>query len=329
MSTETADKESELMTDGAVLFYGDSITWGMAHNYTGRYEKTWPRLLTKRLDQYNLKVVESALCSRTTALDDDGNGEWLTGAQPHDFNGLDHFVPEFISACPKWLVVLLGTNDLRTSIRKRVKARTRLDARQIAKSCARVPLAAREIHAKNPFFRSGLRIIVVCPPQVNLNALARELGYDDSSAHIAQDFSRAYKQMCEEHDFLYAEAPVDMSSSIDGIHVTEEANELYADAVCMKQQYSAKEELGTIAGVPKHDMNKRIDMEIMLVDKFSRICSVLSPADINDILATTSSAQGEPWSEVERILSKALAKVQTLAGAELAEQLSRVIGIAL
>ncbi|CAK9056019.1 SGNH_hydro domain-containing protein, partial [Durusdinium trenchii] len=203
----------------------------MAHNYTGRYAVPWPRLLKERLALYGLEVVESALCSRTTIHADAGNKSWMTGARPHYFDGLDHLTPEFLSCSPKWLVVLLGTNDLRVAIRKAAKARTRLDARLVAQNCAKIGLKARELHESNPFQSGKLNIVLVVPPLVNLNELAKQLGYDESSAHIAQDFERAYTEECALHDFLCAKPSIDMSASVDGIHITESANISLAEAV--------------------------------------------------------------------------------------------------
>ena len=40
---------------GDILFYGDSITYGMPHNYTGRYEIPWPRLLENHFRQQGKK----------------------------------------------------------------------------------------------------------------------------------------------------------------------------------------------------------------------------------------------------------------------------------
>mmetsp|Transcript_19839 Transcript_19839/g.32602 ORF Transcript_19839/g.32602 Transcript_19839/m.32602 type:complete len:597 (-) Transcript_19839:781-2571(-) len=224
-------QDAESKTDGIVFFYGDSLTWGMAHNYTGRYFTTWPQLLEDRFGLYKLKVVESALCSRTTVHNDSDNEEWMPGAHPHYFNGYQHFVPEFTSCNPKWLILLLGTNDLKERIRKKEKERTRIDASDIAANCAKIALKAREIHEKSPFHSGKLNILVVAPPLVKLNPLSRELGYDDTSVRISTDFVSAYEDMCKEHGFLFAKPEINMAGSVDGIHITEEANVSVAESV--------------------------------------------------------------------------------------------------
>jgi len=221
-----AGKPEEVM-----LCFGDSLTWGMAHNYTGRYDVTWPMLLQKKVERFNVKVLESALCSRTTVFDDDSNESWMPGAEGHDFNGLDHFVPEFLSACPGWLIILLGTNDLKGRIREKSKYRTRLDASIVTKNCASIGLKARELHEKSPFMQGALKIALIVPPEIVLNRLSTELGYDSSSARISQDFREAFKKVCMDHHFYFVEAEIDMENSMDGIHITEAANRSVARAV--------------------------------------------------------------------------------------------------
>jgi lysophospholipase L1-like esterase len=216
-----------------VLFYGDSLTWGMSHNYTGRYPKTYPQMLEARLKERSLVMHESALCSRTTRFDDPGDTEWLVGGSPHFFNGTSHFVPEFLSRSCRCLVILLGTNDLKTHIRALAKARTRMDAHTIASNCAQIGLLARKVHAATPrLSRHPLAIVLVAPPPVRLNALSQALGYDETSVKISLDFAEAYRQVCAEHAFEFCYVPdVDMAESVDGVHITPKATQLVAEAV--------------------------------------------------------------------------------------------------
>ena len=133
-----------------ILFYGDSITWGMAHKFTGRYDMTWPRMIERRLNARGYNMVESALCSRTTAADDPFDNDWLVGGNPHDFNGIAHFAPEFLSHECRAVVIMLGTNDLKVRIRSQARTRAKLDAESIANSCAKIGLMARKIHDDMP-----------------------------------------------------------------------------------------------------------------------------------------------------------------------------------
>ncbi len=218
-----------------ILFYGDSLTWGMAHDCASRYPVTWPRLLEGKLKEYNLEVVESALCSRTTVWDDPGNEVWMTGAEGHMFNGRDHFVIEFQSCLPSWLVILLGTNDLRERVRKRAKSlkssRTRVIAQDIADNAGSIGLVARKVHAESPLAQGDLNVVIVCPPIVHLNANAEALGYDRESVVLSRAFPKAFQKMCKQNKFLFVNPGLDSTTFVDGIHFDDNANQECADAV--------------------------------------------------------------------------------------------------
>lgn len=81
-STTTTSKSNNNKVPKDILFYGDSLTWGMAHNYTGRYIETYPKMLEQRLNENGgWKVIEAALCSRTSCFDDDSNAGWMIGGK--------------------------------------------------------------------------------------------------------------------------------------------------------------------------------------------------------------------------------------------------------
>ena len=154
----------------------------------------------------------------------------MVGGEPHYFNGLAHFAPEFAARNVRLLVILLGTNDLKVRIREQAK-RTRLDARMIALNCSKIALQARSIHAAMGRKPDDLQIMLVAPPTVRLGDLARLMGYDDISARVSSDFAAAYRIVCRQHGFLFAHADVDMSGSVDGIHVTQQGVRQIAKAV--------------------------------------------------------------------------------------------------
>jgi hypothetical protein len=64
------------------------------------------------------RPIEAGLCSRTTRFDDvDGcNRDWMPEMHPQYFNGHRSLVPIILQRSPSWLVLLMGTNDVQSSI---------------------------------------------------------------------------------------------------------------------------------------------------------------------------------------------------------------------
>lgn len=110
----------------SILCFGDSNTWGAATGMARRYSvaERWPMLLGNLLgSQY--RVIEEGLPGRTTVHDDPFDGPAK--------NGIKYLEPCLISHQPDLVILLLGTNDL--------KSRFNLSAYDIsmgANTCARL-----------------------------------------------------------------------------------------------------------------------------------------------------------------------------------------------
>ncbi len=235
-----------LTTRREVLFFGDSLTWGMSHCHAARYTRTWPQLLESRLHAQGYRCVESALCSRTTRWDDDWehNQDWMPGSEAGDFNGLRHFGPLFSSHTPSVLVLALGTNDLKTRIRSQtLPAAQRMlpwlnrrtayeEARVIAENCAAIGEKARVLFSGFCHEGPTLKIVVLTPPDLVLTDSSEKMGYDARSAEISHAFPQAFQDMCEEHGFVCVagKAP-SMEKSTDGVHYTSDAQAELAESV--------------------------------------------------------------------------------------------------
>lgn len=193
----------------------------------------------------------------------------MTGARPDFFNGLNHFASEFVNAVPSWLVILLGTNDLRSIVRKEAKNRTRMDANVVAQNCASIALKAIDIHKHSGFFPkdSELKIVIVAPPCVKLCGLSETLGYDETSYKIAQGFNEAYRTMCETHGFKFVPSYVDASKSMDGIHFTEGANRQVAFSVLNEIYRELRPDLVREIKIPQEEL------EPMKVKNIQPTCS--------------------------------------------------------
>jgi len=89
-----------------ILCYGDSNTWGAVPNKSRRYnnKERWPALLSGLLDD-DFEVIEAGQPGRTTVHDDPFEGEK---------NGLKYLRPCLESHLPDVVVVMLGTNDLKS-----------------------------------------------------------------------------------------------------------------------------------------------------------------------------------------------------------------------
>ena len=222
----------------------------MHHSRASRYTQTWPQLIEENLHNEGYRVVESALCSRTTAHDDpwEFNDEWMPGSEASDFNGLSHFGPLFSSHTPKILVIALGTNDLKTRIRRQAKtAAQRLvpwlvgrqspldEARAIAENCALIGEKARLLYSgfcHDAECNTPLKIVVLTPPHLVLNDISEEMGYDELSEEISHAFPVAFAEMCQEHGFVnVSKKPPSMKESQDGVHFTESAQAKLATMV--------------------------------------------------------------------------------------------------
>ena len=243
-ASNTAAESIPLTTEREVLFFGDSLTWGMHHAQAARYKKSWPQLLEPRLHSAGFRMVESALCSRTTCHDDgwERNDDWMPGAEPHFFNGLHHFGPLFSSHTPRVLVLALGTNDLKVRIREKTYPRgehtmqkgqrtAQEEAAVIAENCAKIGEKARLLHTG--FCHEGeLKIVVLTPPELVFNEESEQMGYDAFSAEISHEFPKAFKDMCIAHNFICVDAdPPSMEHSVDGVHFTKSAQAQLAEDV--------------------------------------------------------------------------------------------------
>ena len=130
--------------------------------------------------------------SRTTRWDDP-NADWIEADAPaHVFNGSHHLCTVLHSHSPEWLVICLGTNDLRTAIRVQ-SSKVRATASFIAQNCVAIALEARA-------YFPNLRIVLVVPPAVVLTEGARKLGYDVTSVKISHQFPEAFEAACRYED---------------------------------------------------------------------------------------------------------------------------------
>ena len=191
--------------------------------------------------------------------------------RPHFFNGTRHLIPTLLCHTPHWLVLLLGTNDLQEQIQNMYELRRKQEyelgqaagetmqtSHGGARSAYRNPrntagknkkhyinispekkaeeialsVVAMAYEAKRHFPK--LRVVIMTPPPLRLTEDNAEWGFNEMSVTIASYFPYAFGKICRLHDIpnvCYPPNSIDMSLSEDGVHITEEHNQIYADAL--------------------------------------------------------------------------------------------------
>ena len=79
-----------------------------------------------------------------------------------------------------------------------------------------------------------IRVVIMTPPPLRLTEDNAEWGFNEMSVTISSYFPYAFGKICRMHDIpnvCYPENSIDMSLSEDGVHITEEHNQIYADAL--------------------------------------------------------------------------------------------------
>jgi len=248
-------------TIGDALVFGDCLTWGMSHQFFGKDNNChWPSHLRERLLSKGFRMVESSMISRTTAYDDPEVGDFeFPGSNDFDFNGRFHFGTVFSSHSPNWVIIMLGTHDLKKRIRDVARCQKPLaldkvgksgditsddssnsdseeeknypvTADRIAENCAYLGLKAREMFAGH-CHEGKLSIILVVPPRIRLTDVSRRLGFDEVSVALSRELPKAFERVCKKYHFLFAYRKLSIKSSVDGIHLTAKGSRKLADTI--------------------------------------------------------------------------------------------------
>ncbi len=206
-----------------VLCFGDSNTWGFEPGTHARYPRgvRWPGVLAAALGA-GWCVVEAGLNGRTTVFDDPLG----------DKNGLRHLGPVLESAAPvDVVVVMLGTNDLKT--------RFRASAYEIAEGAGRLVDAVRA-SAAGPGGDAPAVLLVAPPPLATLEGWAARdpdafEGFEDGwrdGPETSLGFARQYARVARMRGVAFLDAAVHVATSeVDGVHWTAEGHAAFGRAV--------------------------------------------------------------------------------------------------
>ena len=195
-----------------VLCYGDSNTWGFISGTNHeRYDESvrYTKVLQKILGT-EFEVIEEGLPGRTCCTDDIkecfGN-----------INGELYFAQSIYSHLPlDYIVLMLGTNDLKTKFDKAVS-----DCADALKNKYIKPIIAGLDEKLNKM----PKIVVVTPAKIE-GSWGKFDGADEKSLH----FNDEYKKVATENDCLFV-SNEGLVNGVDKIHLTKESHLLLAERI--------------------------------------------------------------------------------------------------
>ncbi|PMJ99496.1 SGNH/GDSL hydrolase family protein [Vibrio sp. 10N.261.55.A7] len=198
-----------------ILCFGDSNTWGCSPDLPRRYntEERWTMLLQEQLPT-DYRVIEEGLNSRTTVLED-----------PYEpgKNGLNYLLPCLESHHPDLVVIMLGTNDL--------KSRFNVTASDISKGAARLVQLIQNF--RHSFMPNPPQVLLVSPTHV-LEVDPLKEGFTNAEEKSKQ-LGHYYKRRAEELGCHF----IDAASFIqpcqrEGIHWQPDQHSKFAKALAQK-----------------------------------------------------------------------------------------------
>ena len=197
-----------------ILCFGDSNTWGYSPIDGKRYtqDERWPALLTHLLPDQCM-IIEQGQPGRTTFFDDPAAG--LS-------NGNDALLPCLEKYQPDYIVLMLGTNDLKSSFAQ--------SGDDISHNVAKLVKQIQQYALQNS---KAIAVLLVAPPAIT------EIGYFGQlfagGADKSQAFAKCYALRAQELgcDFFDA-GDVVSSSSVDGIHWEVDQHSAMAQGIAVK-----------------------------------------------------------------------------------------------
>lgn len=199
-----------------VLCFGDSLTHGSIPNGNGptfeRYEKhiRWTGVLASLLgDGY--EVIEEGLPSRTIGLDDTRPGK-------QGRNGSLYFRPCLESHTPIDILVLwIGTNNTKD---------------MFSQSPEETTTSLRKLLADNQdvLNKQNTKVVLLSPPKMDTQKASQ---YYAEAAPKLEKLPTLYKDLATElgMEFVDMYDLLDMPTTADGIHLSEDQNKQVADIV--------------------------------------------------------------------------------------------------
>jgi lysophospholipase L1-like esterase len=195
-----------------ILCFGDSNTYGLKPDGTGRYDHTvrYPCRLQALLGE-EYRIIEEGCPGRTTVFDDISN--------PYK-KGIDYFIPCLRSHTPlDYIIIMLGTNDCKTVYNASPK--------DIADGIAALVSAARKITPAS-------KTLIVSPILLGESVWKPgfDTEFDENSVVTSKGLAAEHKKVADRTSSLFLNAAeVATASPIDEEHLDEQGHLSLASAV--------------------------------------------------------------------------------------------------
>ena len=200
----------------SVLCFGDSNTYGLKPDGSGRFEKTerWTGVLSDMLGHLDYEVIEEGLVGRTTVFEDSTrqgrNGSKLLPILLESHGPVDT------------VVVMLGTNDC--------KAVYNASPKLIARGAE---ILLRQIRDNN----SAAKILLLSPIHLGDTVWKEEFDpeFDEKSVITSKELKAVFAKLAEEFDCMFlAASDVAKPSETDQEHLDEKGHLALANAIYKK-----------------------------------------------------------------------------------------------
>ena len=200
----------------SVLCFGDSNTYGLKPDGSGRFEKTerWTRVLSEMLGHQDYEVIEEGLVGRTTVFEDSTrqgrNGSKLLPILLESHGPVDT------------VVVMLGTNDC--------KAVYNASPKLIARGAE---ILLRQIRDNN----SAAKILLLSPIHLGETVWKEEYDpeFDEKSVLTSKELKAVFAKLAEEFDCMFlAASDVAKPSETDQEHLDANGHLALANAIYKK-----------------------------------------------------------------------------------------------
>lgn len=208
-----ARKEASMKS---VLCFGDSNTYGLKPDGSGRYDKNerWTGILSEMLGHSDYEVIEEGLVGRTTVFEDSTrigrNGSKLLPVLLESHGPVDT------------VVLMLGTNDCKTVY----NASPALIARG-------TEILLKQIKANN----NKAKILLLSPIYLGEQVWKSEYDpeFDEKSVVTSKELKAVFAKLAEEFDCMFlAASDVAKPSETDQEHMDVDSHKFLAEAVYKK-----------------------------------------------------------------------------------------------